>query len=130
MAGQLVKKLARQHGSSILPIDSEHSAIWQCLQGEKAPVSRLLLTASGGPFFGMSNARLAKVTVEDALNHPTWKMGKKVTIDSATLFNKGFEAIEAHWLFDIPYDKIEDPYTGSSIGHSDDPVCCHRFRRN
>jgi 1-deoxy-D-xylulose-5-phosphate reductoisomerase len=118
MAGHLIKELAARHGSTILPIDSEHSAVWQCLEGEKSPVSRLLLTASGGPFFGMSRSRLARVTVEDALNHPTWKMGKKVTIDSATLFNKGLEAIEAHWLFDIPYEKIEILVHRQSIVHS------------
>jgi 1-deoxy-D-xylulose-5-phosphate reductoisomerase len=118
MAGQLVKELAARHGSTILPIDSEHSAVWQCLQGEKAPISRLLLTASGGPFFGWTHGRLEAVTVEEALNHPTWKMGKKVTIDSATLFNKGLEAIEARWLFDMTYDKIEVLVHRQSIVHS------------
>ena len=110
--------MAAESGARILPIDSEHSAIWQCLQGEGAGISRLLLTASGGPFFGLSQRKLSKVTVKDALNHPTWKMGKKVTIDSATLFNKGLEAIEARWLFNIPYEKIEIIIHRQSIVHS------------
>lgn len=119
MAGDIITRMAARHGASILPIDSEHSAIWQCLQGEAGrKISRLLLTASGGPFFGMSRAKLATVSVDDALNHPTWKMGKKVTIDSATLFNKGLEAIEAHWLFKIPYRKIEILIHRQSIVHS------------
>jgi 1-deoxy-D-xylulose-5-phosphate reductoisomerase len=118
MAGELITGMAREHGASILPIDSEHCAVWQCLQGEGHGISRLLLTASGGPFLGMPKDKLANVTVDQALNHPTWKMGKKVTIDSATLFNKGMEAIEAHWLFDVPYDKIEIIIHRQSIIHS------------
>ncbi len=118
MAGELIMNMAAESGARILPIDSEHSAIWQCLQGEGAGISRLLLTASGGPFFGLSQRKLSKVTVKDALNHPTWKMGKKVTIDSATLFNKGLEAIEARWLFNIPYEKIEIIIHRQSIVHS------------
>ena len=118
MAGNLITKVAAEYGATILPIDSEHSAIWQCLRGEDGNVSRLLLTASGGPFFGKSEAQLAEVTAKEALNHPTWKMGKKVTIDSATLFNKGLETIEAHWLFKIPYDHIEIIIHRQSIVHS------------
>jgi 1-deoxy-D-xylulose-5-phosphate reductoisomerase len=118
MAGELIMNMAAESGAHILPIDSEHSAIWQCLRGEAANISRLLLTASGGPFFGLSQRKLSKVTVKDALNHPTWKMGKKVTIDSATLFNKGLEAIEAHWLFNIPYEKIEIIIHRQSVVHS------------
>ncbi|MBN1375705.1 MAG: 1-deoxy-D-xylulose-5-phosphate reductoisomerase [Dehalococcoidia bacterium] len=118
MAGQEIQHLAREHGAAILPIDSEHCAIWQCLQGEEQTVSRILLTASGGPFFGMPAERLAEVTLDEALNHPTWKMGKKVTIDSATLFNKGLEVIEAHWLFSIPYEKIQVVIHRQSIIHS------------
>lgn len=118
MAGDLITRMAAQYNAAILPIDSEHSAIWQCLQGETGKISRLLLTASGGPFIGMSKDQLEKVTVDKALDHPTWKMGKKVTIDSATLFNKGLEAIEAHWLFDISYDQIEILIHRQSIVHS------------
>ncbi|MGA2367959.1 MAG: 1-deoxy-D-xylulose-5-phosphate reductoisomerase [Dehalococcoidia bacterium] len=118
MAGALITSMAAESGARILPIDSEHSAIWQCLRGEEADISRLLLTASGGPFFGLSRRKLSKVTVKDALNHPTWKMGKKVTIDSATLFNKGLEAIEARWLFNIPYEKIEIIIHRQSVVHS------------
>jgi len=118
MAGALITSMAAESGARILPIDSEHSAIWQCLRGEEADISRLLLTASGGPFFGLSRRKLSKVTVKDALKHPTWKMGKKVTIDSATLFNKGLEAIEARWLFNIPYEKIEIIIHRQSVVHS------------
>jgi len=118
MAGELITGMVAQYGSTILPIDSEHCAVWQCLQGESHKISRLLLTASGGPFFGMTKAQLADVTVDEALNHPTWKMGKKVTIDSATLFNKGLEVIEARWLFNIPYDNIEIIIHRQSIIHS------------
>jgi 1-deoxy-D-xylulose-5-phosphate reductoisomerase len=101
MAGEIVMKEAKLRQAQILPIDSEHSAIHQCLQGEKDKVARLILTASGGPFYNQSPLRLTEVTVNEALEHPTWKMGKKVTIDSATLMNKGLEAIEASWLFSI-----------------------------
>lgn len=118
MAGELLVTLAAQHSATILPIDSEHCAIWQCLQGENTPISRILLTASGGPFINWSRDRLAKVTASDALKHPTWKMGPKVTIDSATLFNKGLEVMEAHWLFNIPYEKIEIIIHRQSIIHS------------
>jgi 1-deoxy-D-xylulose-5-phosphate reductoisomerase len=118
MAGQIITDLASTHGAKLLPIDSEHSAIWQCLHGEDSPIQRLILTASGGPFFGVPHDELADITPEDALNHPTWKMGPKVTIDSATLFNKGLEVIEAHWLFNIPYDKIEIIVHRQSLVHS------------
>ena len=118
MAGELLITLAAQHKATILPIDSEHCAIWQCLQGENEPISRILLTASGGPFINWSRDRLAKATASDALKHPTWKMGPKVTIDSATLFNKGLEVIEAHWLFNIPYNNIEILIHRQSIIHS------------
>jgi len=118
MAGEIVVAEAKRYEAQIFPIDSEHSAIWQCLRGEKAEVARLILTASGGPFYHYSPTQLAKVTVEEALLHPTWKMGKKVTIDSATLMNKGLEAIEAHWLFSIPFSKIEIVIHPQSVIHS------------
>ncbi len=118
MAGEIIVAEAKRHQAQIFPIDSEHSAIWQCLRGEKAEVTRLILTASGGPFYHYSPSQLAKVTVEEALRHPTWKMGKKVTIDSATLMNKGLETIEAHWLFSIPFNKIEIVIHPQSIIHS------------
>ncbi len=118
MAGEIIVAEAKHHQAQIFPIDSEHSAIWQCLRGEKAEVTRLILTASGGPFYHYSPSQLAKVTVEEALQHPTWKMGKKVTIDSATLMNKGLETIEAHWLFSIPFNKIEIVIHPQSIIHS------------
>src|SRR5205807_925875 len=106
-------------GVSILPVDSEHSAIWQCLRGENASeVHRLILTASGGPFRRATDDQLRSVTVEQALAHPTWLMGPKVTIDSATLMNKGLEVIEAHWLFDIPLDRIDVIVHPESIIHS------------
>ena len=119
MAGEIIMGQARQHRATIIPIDSEHSAIWQCLRGEKkAGVARLILTASGGPFYRYTPSQLARVTAEQALQHPTWKMGKKVTIDSATLLNKGLEVIEAHWLFGIPYEKIDVLIHPQSIIHS------------
>jgi len=118
MAGALLKQLAGQNKGAILPIDSEHSAIWQCLQGEDPEQSRLILTASGGPFIGWPAKKLHEVTPAQALNHPTWKMGKKVTVDSATLFNKGLEVIEAHWLFNLPYENIEIIIHRQSIIHS------------
>jgi len=118
MAGEIIMKEAKLHQAQILPIDSEHSAIYQCLHGEKGKVARLILTASGGPFYHHSALRLTKVTVDEALEHPTWKMGKKVTIDSATLMNKGLEAIEASWLFSIPLNKIEIVIHPQSIIHS------------
>ena len=104
MAGHLVMQAAQDAGVSILPVDSEHSAIWQCLRGENASeVHRLILTASGGPFRRATDDELRSVTVQQALAHPTWLMGPKITIDSATLMNKGLEVLEARWLFGIPY---------------------------
>ncbi len=118
MAGQIIITEAKQHHAKILPIDSEHSAIWQCLRGERAGVARLILTASGGPFYHYSPSQLVRVTIDEALQHPTWKMGKKVTVNSATLMNKGLEAIEAHWLFTIPFEKIGIVIHPQSIIHS------------
>lgn len=118
MAGEILTGLAAKHNARILPIDSEHSAVWQCLRGEDGPVKRLFLTASGGPLFHKTPSELNNVTVSQALDHPTWKMGRKVTIDSATLLNKGLEVIEARWLFNIPYEKIEILIHRQSIIHS------------
>jgi len=118
-AGEIVMAEARSNGGTILPIDSEHSAIWQSLSGEeRGDIARLVLTASGGPFRLRSAAELAAVTAEDALKHPTWEMGAKVTIDSATLMNKGMEVIEAHWLFGVPYSRIEVVVHPQSVVHS------------
>ena len=118
MAGEIITGEAKLNAARILPVDSEHSAIWQCLRGETEPPARLLLTASGGPFRNYSMARLNGVTAEQALRHPTWQMGRKVTIDSATLMNKGLEIIEARWLFDMPIDKIKVLIHPQSIIHS------------
>lgn len=119
MGGHLVMEEARRAGVSILPVDSEHSALWQCLRGEEiAEVRRLIITASGGPFRCSTLKEISQVTVEQALAHPTWRMGPKITIDSATLMNKGLEVIEAHWLFDLPYEKIEVVVQPESIIHS------------
>ena len=118
MAGELVTLEADKHGASILPVDSEHSALWQCLRGEGNRVSRLILTASGGPFRKRSKADLAGVTAREALKHPTWAMGPKVTVDSATLMNKGMEIIEAHWLFRVAFDDIQVVVHPESIVHS------------
>ena len=118
MAGEIAIHEASLHQSRILPVDGEHSAIWQCLQGEEAKPHRLLLTASGGPFYHYSQADLAEATPEQALRHPVWKMGRKITIDSATLMNKGLEVIEAHWLFSFPFDSIEILIHPQSIVHS------------
>lgn len=118
MAGEIVMKTARDNMATIMPVDSEHSAIWQCLSGEKGYIKRLILTASGGPFRLFSAEQLSKVTPDEALRHPTWKMGKKVTIDSATLMNKGLESIEAHWLFSIPFNRISMALHPQSIVHS------------
>ncbi len=119
MAGHLVMQEARRAGVNVFPIDSEHSAIWQCLRGEQIPeVHRLLLTASGGPFRLATLEQMGSVTVEQALMHPTWHMGPKITVDSATLMNKGLEVLEAHWLFDIPYERIEVVVHPESIIHS------------
>jgi 1-deoxy-D-xylulose-5-phosphate reductoisomerase len=118
MAGEIITYEAKKSGAQILPIDSEHSAIWQCLEGEAQPAAKIILTASGGPFHGCSPAQLSEVTAEQALKHPSWKMGRKVTIDSATLMNKGLEVIEAHWLFNIPFENIEVLIHPQSIIHS------------
>jgi len=118
MAGQIILNEAKQNGARIMPVDSEHSAIWQCLEGEKKPPARLILTASGGPFRHYSPDKLNEVTPEQALSHPSWRMGRKVTIDSATLMNKGLEVIEAHWLFNIPYENIRVLIHPQSIVHS------------
>jgi len=119
MGGQLVIEEARQAGVSILPVDSEHSALWQCLRGEElTEVRRLIVTASGGPFRRSSLEEIRSVTVQQALAHPTWQMGAKITIDSATLMNKGLEVIEAHWLYGIPYEQIEVVVQPESIIHS------------
>jgi 1-deoxy-D-xylulose-5-phosphate reductoisomerase len=117
-AGEIVMPLARKHHAEIRPVDSEHSAIWQCLAGEKTAPSRIIITASGGPFRGYSRKDLAEVTAEQALKHPSWKMGRKVTIDSATLMNKGLEVIEAHWLFNMPFERIDVLVHPQSIIHS------------
>jgi len=117
-AGEFVMAEAKARGAQILPIDSEPSAMWQCLHGEDGRIGKLILTASGGPFRRLGAEQLRAVTPQQALDHPTWKMGKKVTIDSATLMNKGFEAIETHWLFDVPFDDIEIVIHPQSIVHS------------
>lgn len=117
MAGQILTQ-SIQYEKQIIPIDSEHSAIWQCLEGEQSRAKRLFLTASGGPFYNYSSDQLAQVSVEETLRHPVWKMGKKVTIDSATLMNKGLEVIEAHWLFSISLNLIEILIHPQSIIHS------------
>jgi len=117
--GQLVTSLAKQKKVSIIPIDSEHSAIFQCLNGEeKKNVRRIILTASGGPFRDYDDTQLEKVSIKHALEHPTWKMGPKVTIDCSTLMNKGLEVIETHWLFDVPIDQIEVVIHPQSVIHS------------
>ena len=119
VAGEIITKLAHENQVEILPVDSEHSAIFQCLAGEfMNPVEKIYLTCSGGPFRGKTEDELQKVTVEDALAHPNWDMGAKITIDSATLMNKGFEVIEAHWLFGLPASKIEVVVHPQSIIHS------------
>ncbi|HEY7295424.1 MAG TPA: 1-deoxy-D-xylulose-5-phosphate reductoisomerase [Dehalococcoidia bacterium] len=119
MAGGLLQEAAAAGGGSLRPVDSEHSAIWQCLWGERPEdVSRLILTASGGAFRDRSLDELSAVTPEQALRHPTWQMGRKITIDCATLFNKGLEAIEARWLFDVPLERIAIVMHRESIVHS------------
>ena len=119
VAGDIVMERAREKGVDILPVDSEHSAIFQCLKaGNKREVKKILLTASGGPFFGSTVDQLRGISVEQALAHPTWKMGAKITIDSATLMNKGFEVIEAVHLFGVPADKVEVVIHRESIIHS------------
>ncbi len=119
MAGELVMAAAHRHGADVLPVDSEPNALHQCLRGEHiSNVRRLILTASGGPFRTWPRERLSEVTPEEALNHPTWLMGQRITIDSATLMNKGFEVIEAYWLFGVPLEAIEVVVHPQSAVHS------------
>ena len=119
VAGELITKLSKEYNSEIIPVDSEHSAIYQCLVGEnREEVKKLILTASGGPFFKKQKKELSKVTVKEALAHPNWKMGDKITIDSASLMNKGLEVIEARWLFGLPKEKISVVVHPQSIIHS------------
>ncbi|MDD4874138.1 MAG: 1-deoxy-D-xylulose-5-phosphate reductoisomerase [Dehalococcoidales bacterium] len=117
-AGKIIMEEAALNNATIIPVDSEHSAIWQCFEGESKKCARIILTASGGPFRGYLKSRLDEVTPEQALKHPSWKMGRKVTIDSATLLNKGLEVIEAHWLFGMPYENIRVIIHPQSIIHS------------
>ena len=118
IAGDLVMQLSLQNNAPILPIDSEHSAIFQCLVGERSPIHKILLTASGGPFHNTPIEKFKDITVEQALKHPNWIMGSKITIDSATMLNKGFEAIEAKWLFDLKAEQIEIVIHPQSVIHS------------
>jgi 1-deoxy-D-xylulose-5-phosphate reductoisomerase len=118
MAGALVMEAARDSGALMIPVDSEHNALWQCLRGENNGIGRLLLTASGGPFYRCPAARLDDITPEEALAHPVWSMGKKITIDSATLMNKGLEIIEAHWLFGVPFESIDVLVHPDCVVHS------------
>jgi 1-deoxy-D-xylulose-5-phosphate reductoisomerase len=119
MAGELVIRTAREGGGTIVPVDSEHSAVLQCLAGhESGDVARLILTASGGPFRTWAPEHVARATVEEALQHPTWKMGRKITVDSATLANKALEVIEAHYLFDVAYDQVDVVVHPQSLIHA------------
>ncbi len=118
MAGALVTKKAKEKGVNIIPVDSEHSAIFQCLNDSVNPPSKLIITASGGPFLDLKKESMKNVKAQDALKHPRWAMGKKITIDSATLMNKGLEVIEAHYLFNMPQDKIEVVIHPQSLVHS------------
>lgn len=119
VGGEIITKLIKEYNVTMLPIDSEHSAIFQCLEGrKKEEVSKLIITASGGAFREYSRDELENVTIEDALKHPNWLMGKKITVDCATMVNKGLEVIEAHFLFDMPYEKIETIIHKESIVHS------------
>jgi 1-deoxy-D-xylulose-5-phosphate reductoisomerase len=119
VAGELVMAASRRHGGRLLPVDSEHNAIFQCLEGRSPEqVRKLVLTASGGPFRAWPREKLSAVTPDEALQHPTWRMGKKITVDSATLFNKGLEMIEACWLFDVGIDQVEVVIHPQSIVHS------------
>ncbi len=118
-AGHLIIPMAKEYGVSILPVDSEHSAVFQCLHGNRhQDIDKLLITASGGPFRGKSKEDLEHVTLQDALKHPNWAMGQKITIDSSTMVNKGLEVMEAHWLFDVDYEDIEVVVQPQSIIHS------------
>ena len=119
VAGELIMRTAKEHNAPVLPVDSEHSAIFQCLAGEQYnPVEKLLITASGGAFRGFTKEQLEQVTLKDALKHPNWSMGPKVTIDSASLMNKGLEVIEAKWLFNMPLEKIDVVVHPQSVIHS------------
>lgn len=119
MGGPLVMEKVRERGVRLLPVDSEHSAIWQCVAGsDRRILRRLMLTGSGGPFVDWSEEQMARITPKDALAHPTWKMGRKITVDCATLMNKGLEVIEAHWLFDVSPDQIQVVIHRQSIVHS------------
>jgi 1-deoxy-D-xylulose-5-phosphate reductoisomerase len=118
MAGRIVMEYSRKYSGMLLPVDSEPSAIWQCLRGENPEIRRIILTASGGAFREKPLTELDRVTPHEALRHPTWVMGKKITIDSATLMNKAFEVIEIHWLFDVPWEQIETVIHPESIVHS------------
>ena len=118
MAGEIVTSLANYEGVDLMPLDSEPNAIWQCIRGERATVSRLIITASGGAFRDTPLEQLSSVTPKQALRHPTWDMGRKITVDSATLMNKAFEVIEAHWLFGMPWEDIEVVIHPQSVIHS------------
>lgn len=118
MAGEVLMRRARETGATILPVDSEPSALWQCIQGEETPPAKFIITASGGAFRDRTWDELRDVTPEEALKHPTWTMGAKITVDSASLMNKAFEVIETRWLFDIPYDQIDVLIHRQSIIHS------------
>ncbi len=119
MGGSLVTDACRNGGGELIPVDSEHSAILQCIAGRPGvEVRRLIITASGGPFRGWSDEQLERATLDDALQHPTWRMGRKITVDSATLANKALEVIEAHFLFGLPYDRIEVVVHPQSVVHS------------
>jgi len=119
VAGEVVTRAVREHGVRLLPVDSEHNAVFQCIEGRPPEtVKRIILTASGGPFRQWPAERFGEITIKDALNHPTWRMGNKITIDSATLMNKGLEVIEAHWLFDLPPEKIGVVIHPQSVIHS------------
>ena len=118
MAGEIVTSMAQSEGVDLMPLDSEPNAIWQCVRGERATVSRLIITASGGAFRDTPLSELSSVTPGQALRHPTWEMGRKITVDSATLMNKAFEVIEAHWLFGMPWDDIEVVIHPQSVIHS------------
>ena len=119
VAGELLTQAARDHGSTLLPVDSEHSAVFQAMQSGQGPeIQRILLTGSGGPFRGATPEELEEATLEQALSHPTWNMGPKITVDSATMMNKALEVIEARWLFDVPVEKIEVLIHPESIVHS------------
>jgi 1-deoxy-D-xylulose-5-phosphate reductoisomerase len=119
VAGEIVTRAVREYGVRLLPVDSEHNAVFQCIEGRpRETIKRIILTASGGPFRELPAERFGQITIQDALNHPTWRMGNKITIDSATLMNKGLEVIEAHWLFGLPPEKIDVVIHPQSVIHS------------